>query len=434
MEDIPLDKILIHFFIIFILLIIYAWFSITESSIISINENKLDDISNYDRRNKLIKKVLDKPKNFLAMIQFFRTFLGLFMSAYISKNLTLKLSTYLADKNIRFSYNISLVINTILLTYVIIIFGKVIPKQIGIKKSNLISRIVIDLAYLCIIISYPFVFILTGIANFFIKLLRLDKDDEEDKVTKEEIKSLVETGEEHGTINEIEKDMIESIFEFDGKTVEKVMTPRTSVYCININDDLNDYIDEMLSMRFSRIPIYQDEIDNIVGILYIKEFIIEAKDKGFNNIDIKKIMKEPFFIPECKKVQQVFVELQKSKRQMAVVIDEYGGFSGIVTMEDLIEEVMGEIEDEYDIRKDGIKKIDDKLFLVDGVTTLEEINERLNIDIQSEEVDTLSGFIINLLGKLPTEEKDKIIKYKNLIFTIEKMNEKIIEKVLINIK
>lgn len=433
MEDIPLDKIIINFFIICILLIIYAWFSITESSIISINENKLNDKSNSDRRNKLIKKVLDKPKNFLAMIQFFRTFLGLFMSAYISRNLTLKLSIYLADKNIKFSYNSLLIINTILLTYAVIIFGKIIPKQIGIKKSNFVSKIVIDLAYLCIIISYPFVVILTSIANFFIKLLGLDKDDEEDKVTKEEIKSLVETGEEHGTINEIEKDMIESIFEFDGKTVEKVMTPRTSVYCININDDLNDYIDEMLSMRFSRIPIYQGEIDNIIGILYIKEFIIEAKNKGFNNIDIKEIMKEPFFIPECKKVQQVFVELQKSKRQMAVVIDEYGGFSGIVTMEDLIEEVMGEIEDEYDIRKDGIKKVDDKLFLVDGVTTLEEINERLNIEIQSEEVDTLSGFIISLVGKLPTEEKDKIIKYKNLIFTIEKMNEKIIEKVLINI-
>lgn len=433
MEDIPLDKIIINFFIICILLIIYAWFSITESSIISINENKLNDKSDSDRRNKLIKKVLDKPKNFLAMIQFFRTFLGLFMSAYISRNLTLKLSIYLADKNIKFSYNSLLIINTILLTYAVIIFGKIIPKQIGIKKSNFVSKIVIDLAYLCIIISYPFVVILTSIANFFIKLLGLDKEDEEDKVTKEEIKSLVETGEEHGTINEIEKDMIESIFEFDGKTVEKVMTPRTSVYCININDDLNDYIDEMLSMRFSRIPIYQDEIDNIIGILYIKEFIIEAKNKGFNNIDIKEIMKEPFFIPECKKVQQVFVELQKSKRQMAVVIDEYGGFSGIVTMEDLIEEVMGEIEDEYDIRKDGIKKVDDKLFLVDGVTTLEEINERLNIEIQSEEVDTLSGFIISLVGKLPTEEKDKIIKYKNLIFTIEKMNEKIIEKVLINI-
>lgn len=433
MEDIPLDKIIINFFIICILLIIYAWFSITESSIISINENKLNDKSDSDRRNKLIKKVLDKPKNFLAMIQFFRTFLGLFMSAYISRNLTLKLSIYLADKNIKFSYNSLLIINTILLTYAVIIFGKIIPKQIGIKKSKFVSKIVIDLAYLCIIISYPFVVILTSIANFFIKLLGLDKEDEEDKVTKEEIKSLVETGEEHGTINEIEKDMIESIFEFDGKTVEKVMTPRTSVYCININDDLNDYIDEMLSMRFSRIPIYQDEIDNIIGILYIKEFIIEAKNKGFNNIDIKEIMKEPFFIPECKKVQQVFVELQKSKRQMAVVIDEYGGFSGIVTMEDLIEEVMGEIEDEYDIRKDGIKKVDDKLFLVDGVTTLEEINERLNIEIQSEEVDTLSGFIISLVGKLPTEEKDKIIKYKNLIFTIEKMNEKIIEKVLINI-
>lgn len=433
MEDIPLDKIIINFFIICILLIIYAWFSITESSIISINENKLNDKSDSDRRNKLIKKVLDKPKNFLAMIQFFRTFLGLFMSAYISRNLTLKLSIYLADKNIKFPYNSLLIINTILLTYAVIIFGKIIPKQIGIKKSNFVSKIVIDLAYLCIIISYPFVVILTSIANFFIKLLGLDKEDEEDKVTKEEIKSLVETGEEHGTINEIEKDMIESIFEFDGKTVEKVMTPRTSVYCININDDLNDYIDEMLSMRFSRIPIYQDEIDNIIGILYIKEFIIEAKNKGFNNIDIKEIMKEPFFIPECKKVQQVFVELQKSKRQMAVVIDEYGGFSGIVTMEDLIEEVMGEIEDEYDIRKDGIKKVDDKLFLVDGVTTLEEINERLNIEIQSEEVDTLSGFIISLVGKLPTEEKDKIIKYKNLIFTIEKMNEKIIEKVLINI-
>ena len=228
--------------------------------------------------------------------------------------------------------------------------------------------------------------------------------------------------------------MIEGIFEFDNKKVERVMTPRTEVYCINIKEPLSSYLDELLEMRYSRIPVYEDDIDNVIGILYMKDFIIEAKNKGFDNVNIKDILKEPYFVHEGKNVQALFKSLQISPRHIAVIIDEYGGFSGIITIEDLIEEIMGEINDEDDSSEERIKKVEENTFLVDGLTTLEELNDELNIDIELEDIDTISGFLINLIGNIPSENDNKIIEYNDMTFKIDKLGEKRIEKILIKLK
>ncbi|SFU50638.1 CBS domain-containing protein [Clostridium sp. DSM 8431] len=224
----------------------------------------------------------------------------------------------------------------------------------------------------------------------------------------------------------------EDILDFNNKRVEKIMTPRTEVYCIDIEDNLEDYINELLNKRYTRIPVYEGNIDNIIGILYMKDFIIEAKRKGFSNINLRNILIKPNFVPECKKVKDLFIEIKKSKSKMAIVIDEYGGFSGIVTVEDLVEEIMGDITDEYEEEEKNIVEIGDKALLVDGTTLLEDLCEMLNIDFCVKDIDTLSGFLINTIGKIPSEEENRLVTYNGVDFKIYKVSDKRIEKVIIN--
>ena len=275
------------------------------------------------------------------------------------------------------------------------------------------------------------------VSIIFIRRLNNKKQDNvektEEKMIKEKIQCILDRRDEINDSNQSKKEMINGIIKFNDKRAEKIMTPRTEVYCINVDDLLEEYLDELLDKRYARIPVYEDEIDNIIGVLYIKDFIIEAKNKGFENINIRDILQEPLFIPECKMVQDLFKELQETKRHIAILVDEYGGFSGIVTMEDIIEEIMGEIDDEYDISQDGIKKLDNNKFLVDGITTLEEINNKLNIEMKSEDIETISGFLINILGRIPIEEDEKIVKYNNISFKIYEVTDKRIEKVMISL-
>lgn len=232
--------------------------------------------------------------------------------------------------------------------------------------------------------------------------------------------------------NKIDESDKEDILDFDNKRVEKVMTPRTEVYFINIEDKLEDYIDELLNKRYARIPVYEGDIDNIIGILYMKDFIIEARKKGFENINLRDILIKPNFVPECKKVKDLFIEIKQFKSKMAIVIDEYGGFSGVVTIEDLVEEIMGEITDEYEEEERNIIEIGEKALLVDGTTLLEELHEKLNIDFCVNDIDTLSGFLINTIGNIPSEDENKLVRYNGIDFKIYKVSGKRIEKVIIN--
>lgn len=258
------------------------------------------------------------------------------------------------------------------------------------------------------------------------KIINDEKDDDT---------TVVSNGEEYLILDEDKDEIKEGEDLFEDKKIEKVMTPRTNVYCIDIQEDLNEYLDEMLEKRFSRMPVYEDNIDNIIGVLYIKDFYIEAKNKGINNVNVREILKEPYYIPEIKRVKDVFLDMQKAKIQMAVVIDEYGGFSGIVTMEDLVEEIMGDIDDAYEDRDDySIRELKNNKFLAYGMTTLEEINEKLGTDIQSEDVDTLSGYIINKIGNIPTKSDERKIEEGNLMFNIVEASDKTIEKVIITKK
>lgn len=418
------------------LTLINAFFASAEMAIVSVNKNKMKMLANEgNKKAKILCKLIEEPTKFLSTIQVGITLAGFFASASAATGISTQFGKFLNSIHIPYGDQIAFIGVTVILSYFTLVFGELVPKRIALRKSEGIALFSISPIIFISKITAPFIKILSLSTFMLVKILGLDSENLDEIVTKEELKSFIETGEEQGAINESEKEMIEGIIEFDNKKVEKVMTPRTEVYCINIKEPLNSYLDELLDMRYSRVPVYEDDIDNVIGILYMKDFMIEARKTGFDNVDIKSILKEPYFVHEGKNVQDLFKLLQASQRHIAIVIDEYGGFSGIITIEDLLEEIVGEINDEDDSNEERIKKIDENTFLVDGLTTLEELNEDLELGIElDQDIDTISGFVINLIGRIPTEDDKKELEYNNLTFKIEVLGDKRIEKILINKK
>lgn len=247
----------------------------------------------------------------------------------------------------------------------------------------------------------------------------------------EEVMSILEEGQGNGEIREEGKKMINAIFAFDDKLAHEIMTPRTDVFMIDIQDPIDEFIEDLMRLQYSRIPVCDGDSDNIIGILHVKDYMIKAYQDEFENVDIRSILRKAYFVPETKKIDTLFFELQKTKQHIAILIDEYGGFAGIVTMEDIIEEVMGDIDDEYDEEETEIVKVDENTYMIDGNTDLDDINDELGLELVSENSETLGGFIIELLGDLPDEEEkeDKVIEYENLVFKIESVKDRRIEKV-----
>lgn len=421
--------------LILILILINAFFVATEMSIVSINKSRLRILVDADNKKAiLLQKLLEEPSKFLATIQVGITLAGFFTSASAATSLSNYLTNVLISYNIPYSPQISVIIITIVVSYITLVLGELFPKRIALKQSERVAMFVVKPIYSISKLTIPFVKLLSGSTNILLRAVGIKTDDIEEKISEEEIRSLIEVGKEHGVINETEREMINSIFKFDDKLAKEVMTPRTEVFMLPLEEELRNVIKEIVSEKFSRIPIYKEDIDNIVGILYTKDLFAEVINKGMENITIPELLRKPYFIPETKHIDDLFKELKDTKSHMAILIDEYGGFSGIVTIEDLIEEVMGDISDEYDEDGPGIKRIDNETFIVDGLVSLDEVNYALNLELESEYSDTIGGFVVSLLGSLPRENEDRIIKYDNVTFKIEKVDEKRIEKVKIYIQ
>ena len=430
------NSLIFQFILILILTLINAFFSASEMAIVSLNKNKIKVLAEEGNKNAiLIERLLQEPTKFLSTVQVGITLASFFSSASAATGISNVFGNSLETLNIPYAHEISLIVVTIILSYITLVFGLLLPKRLALQNSQKIAMYAVKPIMLISKITIPFVKLLSISTNFLIRLFNVNSKNLEEKVSKEEIKSLVDVGQEHGVINETEKDMINSIFEFDDKLAKEVMTPRTNVYMINIDDCANTYLNSLLNEKYSRIPIFQENIDNIIGILYMKDFLCEAYKVGFDNVNLRNILHTPYFVPEMKNIDELFKELQISRKHMAILIDEYGGFSGIVTIEDLIEEVMGDIGDEFDDEEILLKNISKNTFLASGLISINELNEKLhiNLDSESDDYDTLGGFIIKLIGYIPKKDDDCIVNYKNIIFKIKEVNKKRIVKVEITI-
>ena len=424
------ERLILQLVLIALLTIVNAFFSSAEMALVSVNKNKIKKLSQENNsKAKLLEELIDEPSKFLATIQVGITLAGFLSSAAAATGIASQISM---GMNIPYSKEISMVIVTVILSYFSLVFGELIPKRIALQNAEKIALFSVKPIYIVSIITRPFIKILSISTGLILKILGYKDEKIDEKVSEEELMTLICQSQEDGYIEKEEKDMIESIFEFNDILSKEIMTSRKDTFFINIDDDINKNIDKLLSQPYTRIPIYEGSIDNIIGVLHIKDLLIEAKKVGFENIDIKKIMNKPFFVPKTKKANELFRVLQANRIHMALLIDEYGGFSGIVTMEDLIEEIMGDIEDEYDLEENEIIKLDDNTFIVDCSIPLDEFNEKFNLNLKEGEYETLNGYIINRLGEIPQKNKNIEIKEDMVSIKVIKTNNKKIENVKIS--
>ncbi len=244
---------------------------------------------------------------------------------------------------------------------------------------------------------------------------------------------MVDVGGEKGVIEDTQKEMINNIFEFDDITAEDIMTPRTDVEVIEVDDGIADALLTGVDGGYSRLPVYQDDIDNIVGVLYVKDLLPYVGKDIPQEITIRHVMRNTLFVPGTKRCRDLFAEMTETRVQMAIVVDEYGGFSGIVTMEDLLESIVGNIQDEYDHEEEEVTKTGDNTFEVDGSIDIEELGEIINTSIPEGEYDTLAGYIMDVLGRIPGEQEHPEVVLGNVTFTVMEMDERRIERVHIRI-
>lgn len=427
-------QIISNLFFLGFLTLVNAFFSCTEMAVVSVNKNRMGMLAEKgNKKAKLILKLLEEPTNFLSTIQVAITLSGFFASASAATNFSFVIENWLNPFNIPYTKEVSLVLVTIVLSFFTLVFGELVPKRVALQRAESIALFSVKIVYLISKIVLPFIKLLSFATNLVLKILGVNLENIEKKVSEEEIKSLIEVGQRHGVFNETEKEMITSVLSFDNKIAREIMIPRKNVYSININTPLTNYLDELLEEKHSRVPVYQGDKDNIVGILYIKDFIVEARKNGFENVNISSIMKKPYFVLENKNIDILFKEFQKRKIFMAILVDEYGSFVGVVTMEDIIEEVMGNIQDVYDEEDPLLEKLSEYTYLIDGFYSLNDLNSKLGLKIDNDEFDTVSGFVIDLLGRIPEENEKLQVNYKNLSFQILSVKEKCIDKIKMTI-
>ncbi|MCU9814507.1 hemolysin family protein [Paraclostridium sp. AKS73] len=412
---------------------INAFFASAEMAIVSVNKSKIKQLSaSGNKKAQLLEKLMEDPSNFLSTIQIGITLAGFFSSASAATGISTHLSNVLAPLSIPYYKELCMFIVTIILSYFTLVFGELVPKRIALKKAERISLFSVKPIYIISKIAKPFIKLLSFSTSLVLKIIRNNDMDIEERVSEEEIRTLISQSQEDGCIENEEKQMIYSIFEFNDKTAKEIMTSRHDMFAVDIEDDLDEILEGVIASGYSRIPVYEDNKDNILGILYVKDLLVKAKKVGFKNINLKTMLHDPYFVSKSIRTNELFKLLKDKKVHLALLIDEYGGIEGLVTMEDLIEEIMGDIEDEYDKTKSTITQIDDSNFIVKGYLTISEFNNKFDIDIEQGDYDTLNGYILTLLGDFPEEGRE--IELDNFTFLIENVNKRRIEDIRVSIK
>ena len=407
----------LYFVIVGAIIFLNALIVLSNTAFTSVNNNLIiQRLEEENIENKNVLYILDRPFK-LRFTNRFINYLLLIAGTYFTMMMP---------------YND--IISVLIYFVVMVSLGELMPRKLGIQHSENLVLTFAGFQKFLMIIATPFVAVVTLIGDLFLKRVRQETKIEYSRYSEDEVMSILEVGQQSGEIKEEGKKMINSIFEFDDELAYEIMTPRTDVFMFDIDDDPEEYQDELMKLRYSRIPVCEGETDNIIGILHIKDYLIKAREQGFENVDIREILRKPYFVPETKNIDALFFELQKERQHIAILIDEYGGFSGIVTMEDIIEEIVGEIDDEYDKEEFALKQIDDNVYIVSGKSYLDDLNEELGIDLESENSETLGGLVIEQLGEIPADGgKGMETSYKNYRFTILSVHERRIEKIKLEV-
>ncbi|MCC9968142.1 HlyC/CorC family transporter, partial [Streptococcus agalactiae] len=379
-----------------------AFFSASEMALVSLNRSKVEQKAEEgDKRYRRLLDVLENPNNFLSTIQVGITFISLLQGASLSASLGHVISGWLG--NSATARTAGSIIALIFLTYVSIVLGELYPKRIA---MNLKDRLAIVSAPIIIFLGKivsPFVWLLSASTNLLSRITPMTFDDADEKMTRDEIEYMLTNSEE--TLDAEEIEMLQGIFSLDEMMAREVMVPRTDAFMIDINNDAQSNIEGILSQNFSRVPVFDDDKDRVVGVLHTKRLLEAGFKTGFDTIDLRKILQEPLFVPETIFVDDLLKALRNTQNQMAILLDEYGGVAGLVTLEDLLEEIVGEIDDETDTAEQFVREIDENIYIVLGTMTLNEFNDYFETELESDDVDTIAGYYLTGVGSIPNQEE-----------------------------
>ncbi len=421
----------IDLLVLLLLILINAFFAMSEIAIISLNDNKVrKQAEEGDHTAKRIHALLQEPSRFLATIQVGITFAGFLASAFAAENFAGLVSDAVDPTG---AYPIvkpaSVVVITLVLSFMSLVFGELVPKRLALKNPERISAATVGTITAVGLVLKPFVKLLTLCTNGILRLLGVDPIQRERTVTEEEIRMMVDVGREAGSIHEQEKQLIENIFEFNDKAVSEIMRHRTEIVSLPVDADFLAVLAVAVNEKYTRFPVYEDSIDNIVGILHVKDLLYIAMEGMKEPFNLRGMIRPPYLVPESKPIDKLFREMQHDRAQLAVIIDEYGGTAGIVTLEDLLEEIVGSLQDEYDDEEQDMVLCADGSYVVAGTTPLEDVSDGLDLTLPCDDYDTLGGFVMGVLGRVPEEDEKPEATYSNLRIQVLEMDEKRISKV-----
>ena len=402
MEDPSSQDLLLQFVLLVVLTFLNAFFSATEMAMVSLSRSRVEQKAEEgDKRYIRLLKVLENPNHFLSTIQVGITLITILSGAKLADSLGQLIASWMGNSET--AYAVASFLSLAFLTYISIVFGELYPKRIALNlKDALAIRTVPFIIAIGKIVS-PFVWLLSASTNLLSRLTPMTFDDADEKMTRDEIEYMLTKSEETLDADEIE--MLQGIFSLDELMAREVMVPRTDAFMVDIQDDTQTIIESILKQNFSRIPVYDGDKDNVIGLIHTKNLLKAGFTDGFDNIVLRKILQEPLFVPETIFVDDLLKELRNSQRQMAILLDEYGGMAGLVTLEDLLEEIVGEIDDETDRAEVYVHTIGEDTHIVQGTMNLNDFNDYFDVELESDNVDTIAGYYLTGVGTIPTSEK-----------------------------
>ena len=433
MSDPDGGSIWFYVILLIVLILVNAFFAMSEIAIISLNDAKLRRMAQSgNKKAKILANMVGQPSKFLATIQVGVTLSGLLASAVAADTFAEYIVLAFGGTSINpgLIRGISLVVITIILSFFTLVFGELVPKRLAMNSSEKISFAIARPLQIIYTFEKPFVAFLSWSTNLVLKLFGVSAEQESEEVTEEEIRMMIDVGNENGSIEQADREMINNIFEFDDRTAEEIMTHRTEMTALPLTASLEECIHTAVEPGYSRVPVYDEDLDDIVGILYIKDLLNLVLSSPPFEFKVENYMRQPLYVPETNRCKELFKELQEKKVQMAIVVDEYGGTAGLVTMEDLLESIVGNIQDEYDDEEEEVSQLSENVYLMDGLTQLEDVEKLFSIHFDGDgDYDTIGGYIIDELGYIPAADEHPAVTVGNVSFTVLDVVERRIDKI-----
>ena len=429
-----MNNLFLKVFVVLLFMLFCFLINLAKSAVITINDAVVAKKAEAgDKKAKKLLKLIEKPTLYTCAVSNVTIFLILLTSAFLSLSFTKWFAEAVTYKlNLTEYYKAILIccvlLFTALLSYLFTVMGKTVPEKIGAVNCDRLAFSLYGFLKIIILISRPFVLLANGTSNIVLRLFGIDPRAGEEQVTEEEIMMMVDAGKEKGVIEQTQRSMINNIFEFDDLIVSEVMTHRTEIVAVDITQSIHDIVKLAIEEGYSRIPVYEEDLDNIKGIVYIKD-LLKFVGKNVPNGTISDIMRSVYYVPETKKCDELFEEMSQKHLQMCVIADEYGGTAGIVTVEDLLEAIVGNMQDEYDDEEEEVIKINETTFTLDGTTLVSDTEEILQCQLPEGEYDTVGGMIIAQLGAIPSEGEQPEVQINNLLFKVLNVAERRIDKI-----